>query len=715
MAQLVARSTARWALRPVVRLVALSLALVAVLSVAGGWPVGTGTAGASSAGTPAAGSAAGSGPALLLDAQSPWVTPGAPTFSVSVTPTAAAGPPAGLTLVVALYDRLTSRSVFQQVLASGPTTAPIDHTAPLVLATPVPAGGDPVAVTVSTAASTSRHSPDLDLGCEPGGCAGVYPVTLTLERAGAEVTRLTTFLTYAETTSSQPLRVAWVASFSSPVASGRGSSPLSRAGASALAGQAAALAAHPAVPETVALQPSTLQALDAVPGTGPRAVQTLANLSSDPAHHEFLVQPYVPVDANALAAAGLTGELSAQVSRGLTLFSTFRVTVDPGPRTWLVTGSAGSALARALGPLGASRIILPTSDLTSADGSTPTFAQPFQLALGKAESVTAAAIDGSVAGHFAGSTRDPVLAANQLLADLALVHYEAPSPAEAPRGLVAMAPPGWAADPAFAQTLLAGLTANPNLTPVTVAGLFSTVPAGANGWPATRSVAAGPGPTVTAGLARAVATGRLRLSDFDDAVVGDPLLLGRLDDDLLAAEASGLRPGQSSAGVTRFERALGRQLSLIQLTTDQTITLTSRAATIPVTVHSAAPYTVRGTLSLSSDKLLFEPPGPVRPGVVIDRPTDAVRFAVVARTSGDLPLSVTFTSPHGTVVFAHTVLTVRSTATSVAGVVLTLAAVAVLLAWWLRTWRVRRRSRDAAAHGEAAASRPADDPALTAR
>ena len=71
---------------------------------------------------------------------------------------------------------------------------------------------------------------------------------------------------------------------------------------------------------------------------------------------------------------------------------------------------------------------------------------------------------------------------------------------------------------------------------------------------------------------------------------------------------------------------------------------------------------------------------------------------VQARTSGDLPLEVTLTAPKTDVgavplVIAHGQLTVRSTATSVVGVILTLLAIAVLLAWWVRTWRRGRAAR----------------------
>jgi len=255
-------------------------------------------------------------------------------------------------------------------------------------------------------------------------------------------------------------------------------------------------------------------------------------------------------------------------------------------------------------------------------------------------------------------------------------------------------PAGWSASAAFVDTLLDGLEANPNVAPVTLAGLFDEVPVGGNGWPADRQLAStGSGPVMAPGLAHAVAAGRLRLTAFAGAVSGADRMLDLLDERLLSAESDQLHPAGQARGVAGFERSLAGQLALISLAAGRTITLTSRSATIPVTILSAAHYTVQGTLTLSSDKLVFPPPGATRSHVVIDHPTNAVRFAVVARTSGDLPLSVSFVSPNHGLVIAHGELTVRSTATSVVGVVLTLAAAAVLLGWWARTWRAKRRDR----------------------
>jgi hypothetical protein len=74
-----------------------------------------------------------------------------------------------------------------------------------------------------------------------------------------------------------------------------------------------------------------------------------------------------------------------------------------------------------------------------------------------------------------------------------------------------------------------------------------------------------------------------------------------------------------------------------------------------------------------------------------------VYITVEARASGESKLAITFSSPADGMVITSGVITVRSTATSVVGVVLSVGAVAVLLAWWLRTSFRRRKRRHAVA------------------
>ncbi len=143
-----------------------------------------------------------------------------------------------------------------------------------------------------------------------------------------------------------------------------------------------------------------------------------------------------------------------------------------------------------------------------------------------------------------------------------------------------------------------------------------------------------------------------------------------------------------SAYAKAFEGTTGQ----VTLATERTVTFTSQRAAIPVTVLSSAPYPVTVVVTLSSDKFTF-PDGNTQRLTLI-HPTTSVRVTAQARTSGDrLPIEVTLHTPDGQVLIAHTVLTVHSTEISFVGVALTVLAGAVLLVWWVRTWRRSRRAR----------------------
>jgi hypothetical protein len=65
--------------------------------------------------------------------------------------------------------------------------------------------------------------------------------------------------------------------------------------------------------------------------------------------------------------------------------------------------------------------------------------------------------------------------------------------------------------------------------------------------------------------------------------------------------------------------------------------------------------------------------------------------------SGDTPVQVTVRSPDGNVVLATSRYTVRVTAVSGVGVVLTSGAALFLVIWWVRHWRSSARLRNGSA------------------
>ncbi|MDA8341381.1 MAG: DUF6049 family protein [Actinomycetota bacterium] len=646
---------------------------------------------------------------LVLTSQSTWIGPGQ-TFDVQLATGTGAPPVADRGLAVAVYPCLHTRSDFDETVTAtslpgspeAETSAPLRWTSLPVTGTQ---GADlRVAVTVDgpsvgTAPPPPGTSFAAGLSCHVAD-GGVFPVRISLVdlRSGSDVGGFVTHLVYLSSPGSQPLRTAVVLPVATTVTAAptvtgpraiEPSAALGRVPSAALDGLETSVADVTAssVPLTLDVSPQTVQALA---GSGrQRAVTTLAQLSSDP-NVEMPAPGYVPVDAASLVRAGVGSELTVQVQQGTQVLRSagFHV-AQPGPgsaATWIGSGTMDTPALDALAALGYRTIVVPEGDLrpaTSAGGGSTS--PPVTVGTGHG-TVTLLGASADLTQRFTG--RDPVLAAHQLLAELTQIYLEAPNLVRS-RSVVAMPPVGWAPEPAFVQTLLAGLLHNPAVAAVTVTGAERAVPA------VPGSVTGGQPPPVPG---PAIAAARSRLDSFAAAVPataaapdGKPLV-AQLRQLRLAGEAAALRPGEQSAVLRAADRALTAQIDQMGVALGQSITLTARKGRIPVTLVNDAGYPVTGTLSLTSDKLLFSS-GTTRlslRGVTLNRANNVVYVSVEARASGEFRVGVVFTAPAGRLTLASGTVVVRSTATSYVGIVLSLGAIAVLLGWWFRT---ARRSR----------------------
>jgi hypothetical protein len=671
----------RWAR---IALCTLTVTAAALLSTAG---IAAGAAGA------AAQTRAGGGPPLVLVSQTPWVTAAQPWFNIGLGVTPSDGPASGLRVNLTFYGRLDDASQLQQAISGTPSTTPLLHDNGVPVAAGI--GGLTASACVTVMANDSAsapasgtgicaaNTPSLTLDCTPGTgrCGDVYPVSVALVRQGSAsaLARFTTFLTYQEPLAvgdTGALRVGVVL----PVTSG------------ALSTTADALTDHHDVATTLAVSPLAVSQVEATRSrSGLRAIGQLAALSGD----EVVDQPYVPINLAALSEAGISGEITAQVERGDDILHSAGLKPDGGP--WVDTASTFSQgdagdLATGLQVAGASQAVVSDGDLAAGGLSNYTFAQPFTLDLGHGSTIPAVAADSTLSTRFTANKGDPALGAEQLLAGLSFVHFENAFLTD-PRGVVVVPPPGWQPSAAFEDTLLGGLQDNPALKPETLSELFADVPAGGNREPAVRQLQSGAAAHgITRSSAQRIALDRQQLASFIQAVSGRPAELTVLSDALLTTEARGLDAPARTSALNAYAKSFGGATGQITLGTERTVTFTARRAAIPVTVLSSAPYPVTVVVTLSSDKFTF--PNGNTQKITLDRPTTSVRMTAQARTSGDhLPIDVTLHTPDGQVLIAHTVLTVHSTAISFVGVALTVLAGAVLLVWWVRTWRRSRRAR----------------------
>jgi hypothetical protein len=663
------------------------------------------------------------GPALSLAAQTAWVSPAAPWFALTAQTGNDTGSVGDLHVEATFYNRINDETELGQATRAVPEKGILDHfnwpvtatsdgriAATCVTVLPEQSVTPPTTAPPNTVACPAG-SPTLVLGCTPdeGVCGGVYPVSVALYRgAGAPLARFTTFLTYQEPDISAsdgpdgPLRVALVMPISGRLS--RTGSSLSAAALEPVEDLTSVMAAHRGVAVSLAANPVTVTFLAAGGKKGRRAVTQLRSLTAAPVgNDQLLAQSYVPIDVAGLAKAGLTDEIGAQMARGTALLNA--AGLHPSSGTWVDTASdftAGGAgdLGDGLQAANADTVILDDANLAPLPtGPTVpknlTFAQPFSLGVGDGRHVTAAASSSEVDALFTADPDDPVLAANQMIAALEFIHFENAYEAD-PRGIVVEPPASWQPSDPLLTTLLTELAGNPVLSPVTLGQFFAQVPKGGNEEPSSRHLQAGSlakSGVITAATARRLAAARANLTSFGQAVGGhQPAVFTELSDLLLATENRSFDPPQRAAAFAVFIQRFGVEVNLVSLAAQNTITFTSRTASIPVSVLSSAPFPVKVVLSLSSDKFAF-PDGSART-LTLDHPTTPVRIQARAVTSGDrLPVEVTLTTPDGQLVIARAALTVHSTSISIVGIALTVVAALVLLVWWARTWRKGRKRR----------------------
>jgi len=124
-------------------------------------------------------------------------------------------------------------------------------------------------------------------------------------------------------------------------------------------------------------------------------------------------------------------------------------------------------------------LVVPDAALSPLDerAFNRTLTQPFDMK--GLDGVRVASADSGLSAHVA-ETGDPVLDANHLLADLAVLFFDDPPDT---RATVVAFNDDQRIDPQFLDTLLSGLTpSNPILQPMTLSTMFTSVPrAGSKG------------------------------------------------------------------------------------------------------------------------------------------------------------------------------------------------------------------------------------------
>lgn len=597
----------------------------------------------------------------------------APTGSFSVY-LRIADAPAGSDVAVDIYDPITDVA---DVAASATTDARATFD-PLPLADE-PTASQQTGFTISLYARGSARPPGawayrLD---EPG----VYPLRVRLRDGDDKL--LTSFVTYLvrapadDQAAARPARVAVVTS----VATDPAPHPPDAATAAVADGFADDVARtlrlfteRRSVPASFAVSPETAERLAA----DEDRADLVADLREEVERpgRDLLGASYVPLDPAPLVGDGLADEVTSQADLGRRTLTS--VLGSPGTDTWLVDGPIDVASVDALRAAGAAHLVLPAAALAGGATAAP-------VLLPSASGVNAVATD-SLLDLTGEPPTDPVLAAYQLLGRLAALGSLTPGGA----GIVVRVNPSAVSSRELATVLDQLDQPSDYLVPATVSELFRDVPT------TTAPVAA-----LTSSLRTELGTYPARLHQAEQflASYGSMLLdpavaVGEFERPLARSMDRRRSRREQMDMVDDVRASLQSRFDAITVPERDRVTLGARDARFPLPITSTLgePVTVLITME-ASDRLSF-PRDRIETTLRDERTT--VQIPVRTRATGDTPLRITVRTPDGRVIIDESQYTVRSTAVSGVGLLLTVGAGGFLALWWgrhLLRHHNRRRAR----------------------
>ncbi len=661
-------------------------------SIGGGLPVRRATAGAAAI-------TATSSPVIRLVDQDLRVDPER-TANFTVRITGDLGQEA--TIVVSSYLPAETRGDLREAIDDGPRGRPVDQLELLPSDLPRDAQGDyRLRIVTRTGAGPEEQ-------LKVGG-AGMIPITIDVRLASRAVSSLTTFVEQTdESELSSPVRIAVVTRVDSPPTLGPdGTTTIPAATRNALDRLNGLLTAHPGVPMTIALRPELLEGLTR--SEDPSDAARLAQLRSEfgaGSIDELLPQTYVSIDPSGAVEGGLGIELGDQLLHGNDVTAR-ALGVSPG-RLWLLDAPTDADGLGLLRYLGIQQLVVDSaerSDLPTRDGALGTPAAldaPMPSLLG----------DAVVEDRLARPGADPVLRAYQVVADLMVMSMEAErivadvEDGSVPLGLAIDLGDPASLPPALVDTLLGLIADNPRIVLGTGSDVIAELGRESPGGELERFTTLVPqpgasGPAIADELARlraAISTTATMLPTGDGRPALWSALVGVFPADNLDETTRDLYADQ-------LDGEIGDVRNCVTVANRGRISLGGRTSNIPITLENSCPDPLQVRVALASSKLILRETSTTT--IVSDRAV--VEIPVEAKTNGVFTVTVELYTPGGdppAVLTAPVELTVRSTALTGLGQVISGALLVVLATWWVQHARSRRRGRRAEAAALTATGHP---------
>jgi hypothetical protein len=438
------------------------------------------------------------------------------------------------------------------------------------------------------------------------------------------------------------------------------------------------------LPATLVPRPRLVEALGADPDT--RA--TLATLRRAGRGRQVVDGTFVEVALPAWVDAGLSEELSRQREWGNVALTRGLGLVDSS--TWDASTGLTPAAVAELWPVGIRSAILPPG---SVDGASPL--RPFTLSAGSSRTVRAVEVHESLSLALTRSLvfgeADPVLDEGAFAAELALTAEDTEDRA----AVVVQPPTTWPGDDG-AVARLGELLLDPiaPVRPVTVNQLLDEVD------PSGSATTRAPAPVDLGAWPERLGLARSRITSYASLATGDVEEVAALDRRLLVSGDVALTTEERIHEADVVLAHLDTRFAAIEAPARQTITLTARDGRLPLTLRNQLDVPATVAIELDAARRVDLPDGP-RMVVELQPGTNQIDIPVHTRVPGDAPIDITVRTPDGAVTLDEVRYTVRSTAVSGIGLILSIGAAAFLLLWWARHWTQTRRARHRAAHPSA--------------
>jgi hypothetical protein len=599
----------------------------------------------------------------LISITQPWLHEDE-TFQIKVR---LAGVPADAVLRLERHSAVTTRSAFEESVNE--ELGNPDHVKPFRLADLQPANG------LVDLAYPLAEDEELEN-------FGVYPMRLLAE--GADGTQLAELVTYLvllpSATDAEPLSVAVLMEIGAPpILQPDGSYDLKRDARAAITSRINVLR-RTRQPVTVAPLPETIDGLAEMDD----ADATLNELNSVLGGRTPLARPYVDLDLDALVSAGMFTEEPPEAHEGAQVIRN-QLHKNPTPDIWLSGATLGNGAIDALRQMRASYVLLPESavaavpDLDEDDEALTT--TPVALS---ENGPTAFVADEALSSRLIAG--DGALGTQRFLAELALVWM---SDLDRERGIVVRIPQDAQLDEDLLTGALENLGPNEVVAPHSLRDMFQALVPADEELPIAEL-----SPHTDMSDLSALAEPRVRAGQSISglaATLDDTDLIDSLNRSLLVSLGAEVPDGQRMAYVNRVFAEVAELAGDISAPEKFQITLTARDGNIPLTLTNESDRNVTVRVHVESSQLSF-PEGKTFTQTLTPGNT-RLDVAVRTRTSGAFPLEITVTSPDGSFELDETTFTIRSTAVSGAGIVLSVGAGLFLLIWWARHWRTAKRSR----------------------